>query len=59
MAQNPNLFYEFAGRFTSGLSEDPTQKMSVEFFKNFDPNFGRKRNFTPSADDCGFFMDSF
>ena len=27
MAQNPNPFYEFASRFTSGLSEDPTQKM--------------------------------
>ena len=33
--------------------------MSVEFFKNFDPNSGRKRNCTPSADDCGFLMDSF
>ena len=27
MAQNPNLFYELGSRFTSGLSEDPTQKM--------------------------------
>ena len=59
MAQNPNLFYEFASRFTSGLSEDPTQKMSVEFFKNFDPNSSRNSNCAPSADDCGFLMDSF
>ena len=44
---------------TSGLSEDPTYKMSVEFFKNFGQNSGRKRNCTPSADGCGFLMDSF
>ena len=49
MAQNPNPFYELDSRSTSGSSEDPTQKMSVEFFKNFDP----------SADDCGFLMGSF
>ena len=59
MAQNPNPFYEFASRFTSGLSEDPTQKISVEFFKNFDPNSGQNSNCAPFADDCGFLMDSF
>ena len=59
MAQNPNPFYELDSRSTSGSSEDPTQKMSVEFFKNFDPNSGRKGNCTPSADDCGFLMDPF
>ena len=44
---------------TSVLREDPIQQMTVEFFKNFEPNSGWKRNCSPPTDDCGFLMDSF